>query len=229
MTHWRTYAFIISLFPVLFLHGQDNGKDTKSTSFGDILHQTYVRIGYDAGKKIYARLNGGNMDVAYLNLGYKNHILEFFVGKEAMPYVHQNYMFQTAGSYFKLGYAYNFYDNWGNMHNEITLGLRYGSANFAYDLQGFSFSAPAEIMSSYEWTGHHAYPGLYASWIEIGASVKAEIFHGLYLDLFVSGKRMAKGIPPQNFGLLYVPGFFKTNVSGFGFGLGYGVSYRFGF
>lgn len=227
MTAWRTYGFIINLLLATSLFGQTRKKPARSGILQGLKH-AYLRIGYDAGKKIYAKLNGGNMDAAYLNLGYRNHILELFGGREQMPYVHPSYTFVTTGTYYKIGYAYNFYENWAGMHNEITLGLRYGNARFSYDLQRVAYDAPSPGMPAYVWTGHRQYTGLHAGWIEVGATLKAEIFHGFYLDLFLSGKRLLGGARPGNFDLLYVPGFFRTNVSGFGFGLGYGISYRLG-
>ncbi len=228
MTHWRTYVFIINLLLTVSAFAQPQDTTGRNTGFSSWIKETHLRLGYDLGKKIYSKLNGGNMDAAYLNLGYRNHILELFAGKEQMPFVHPSYTFVTTGTYYKIGYAYNFYENWGNMHNEITLGLRYGNAGFSYDLQRIAYDAPTPEMPAYVWTGHRSYSGLHAGWIEVGATLKAEIFHGVYLDLFLSGKRLLGGSKPDGFDLLYVPGFFRTNVSGFGFGIGYGISYRLG-
>jgi len=192
------------------------------------LKHIYVRIGYDIGQKIYARINNGNIDAAYFHLAYKNHILEFTGGKVLMPYHHSFYAFVTAGNFNNIGYAYNFYENWGKMRNEITLGFRYGTANFSYDIQQIYIPSSLPEMPDYHWVGHRYIHRLHANWVEVEASIKAEIYRGLFLDLFIMGKRMIGSTKPENFDILYVPGFNRTNISKFGFGLGYGISYRFG-
>ncbi len=188
-----------------------------------------LRIGYDIGKKIWSRYKGGNIDEFNLHFSYKNHIIGVIAGKEDMIYDSERYNFSTNGTYFKLEYAYNFYENWEGTENEITLGIRYGHASFDYVLHKFQrIPASTVLPAVYEYP-EKTYSGLHAHWLEVVSSIRAEIFHGLYLELHVSGKYFIKGTQPENFGMVYVPGFYTTNISHFGFGLGYGISYHFGF
>lgn len=188
-----------------------------------------LRVGYDIGKKIWASANGGQIDQAYLWLSYGNHLVEITGGRESMPYRHTTYGLQATGYYIKVGYHYNFYENWGNMRNEITWGIRYAQSRFGYDLQYLDIRYPGPEGTVYHWEGHRYSPPVTARWLETVVTVKAELKWHIYLDLFVAGKWIPR-IPQVGYmEAVYIPGFYETNVSHFGFGLGYGVSYRFGY
>ena len=192
-------------------------------------HAFYLRTGYDVGKKIWSRYRQGNIDHLYLLAGYGNHMLEWTGGKEIMPYRHPTFSMMASGYYWKVGYHYNFYDNWGDMHNEITLGVRYGHANFSYELRDIRIDYPPPYEGTYLNPGPLYFPHLRAWWLELATAVRAELFHHFYLDLMIAGKWMPRIPQAANMTAVYVPGFYQTNISHFGFGLGYGISYRFGF
>ena len=46
--------------------------------------------------------------------------------------------FTTKGSYFKVGFNYNAYENWAGMTNEIYVGLRYGLSFFDQTLNSYT-------------------------------------------------------------------------------------------
>ncbi len=183
------------------------------------------RVGYDMGKKIWSRYKNGNIDEVNLNVIRKNNIIGFIYGRENMPYISQRYRFLTGGQYYKIEYSYNFFENWNNMRNEITLGMRYARAFFDYNLQAYTRIPVTAQLPVAEIEPNRRYENLTASWMEVTSSVKAEIFKNIFLELHVCGKILLQGKQPENFGLIYIPGFYTTNVSGFGFGLGYGISY----
>jgi len=215
--------YIISILGLLtFFTGNAQKKDSLPPAL-----RPGVRLGYDVGKKLWALSKKGNVDEFQLTFNYRNHRLSVIYGKENMPYVHPRYVFRAQGNYFKAGYAYNFYDNWGDMRNDITLGVHLARASFGYMLQSAVRIPLSPVFSPEEIILNKSYTGLHATWIEAVSSVRAEIFKGLFLELHVSGKYYLSGTPPENFGLVYIPGFYTTNISRFGFGMGYRVSYLF--
>ncbi|NPA46727.1 MAG: hypothetical protein GXO24_05875 [Chlorobi bacterium] len=225
----RTFIFsILTLLALAVAPAQTDTSAVKKTSpFAGRMH---LRLGYDIGKKIWSHYRHGNIDQAYLNLGYGNHIFELTAGTETMPYTHPTFSLVSEGRYWKAGYHYNFYDNWGDMHNEITLGIRYARAAFDYRLDQIHIDYPAPYDHwSYTRNGSVRFDRLHAWWLELTTAVRAELFHNLYLDLYVSGKWMPRTPQAGDMTAVYVPGFYRTNVSHFGFGLGYALSYRFGF
>ncbi len=209
---------LLSGTTLLFAQADSIVSNEKKASLG-------LRPAYDIGKKIWSRYRGGNIDQIALHLNYNNHIAGIVWGKEQMPFTTDRYDFFTSGSYFKLEYAYNFYENWPGTSNEITLGIRYAHATFDYTLYRFQRIPSVPVFMPADETFSREFKRLDAHWLEITSAVRAEIFRGLYLELHISGKYYLNGKRPQNFGLIYIPGFHTTNVSKFGFGLGYGISY----
>jgi hypothetical protein len=184
-----------------------------------------VRISYDLGKRLWASYKNGRIDQVSFFLSRGKHIAGFYYGNEQMPYVSPRYVFSVTGNYFKLEYAYNFFDNWPGMRNEIDLGIRYGQARFDYFLTSYELTPAFPGYTAVHVQTAREYNRLKASWIEASVNVRAEIFKGFFLDLSVSGKYFLNGSKPDNFSLIYIPGFYTTNISRFGFGLGYGISY----
>jgi hypothetical protein len=45
--------------------------------------------------------------------------------------------FTTKGSYLKVGFDYNAYENWLDMENIISIGLRYGFSTFNQELNSY--------------------------------------------------------------------------------------------
>ncbi len=137
-----------------------------------------------------------------------------------------NLVSSTKGSYAKIGFDYNFYNNWVGMNNSIVAGLRYGFSTFDQELNSFGVytgdaTFPGTIIN--ETTN---YSGLSAQWIEFVFGVKTEIVSNLFLSINLQLKNKISEDIPENFGNIYIPGFNRTNdFSDFGVGFGFGVSY----
>ena len=134
--------------------------------------------------------------------------------------------FTTKGSYFKVGADYNIYENWLDMENLITLGMRYGVSSFSQELNSYSIYAP--YPSPFE--GQSAivprkFDGLSAHWIELVAGVKAEVINNIFLGFSVRLNHLVSNKKPDNFDNLYIPGFNRTYEADFGVGFNYTVSY----
>ena len=189
----------------------------------------FIRPGYDIGKKIWASTRGGKLDEFSVDAGYKRYRLDLIYGLEQNPLDFKKYRFDVQGSYWKAGISYNAYENWPGTDNDITIGLRYAQAKYFYHIRQaviYPYGAQGEPVI---WELNETTRKLQARWIEVISSVKTEIFRGLYLELRIAGKYLLKADEPTHFESVYIPGFFKTNISKFVFGMGYGISYKIKF
>jgi hypothetical protein len=134
--------------------------------------------------------------------------------------------FTTKGTYFKAGFDYNCYENWLNMENQVSIGLRYGVSSFSQTLNTYGIYNPypyfgqAPIVESGE-----KFNGLSAGWIEVVAAVKAELFANLYAGFSLRVSRLVSNKQPENFENLYIPGFNRTYGGNFGAGFNYTLTY----
>lgn len=134
--------------------------------------------------------------------------------------------FTTKGTYFKAGFDYNIYENWLDMENMITLGMRYGVSSFSQELNSYRIYNPNPYFDESDIVNEsRKYDGLSAHWIEIVAGVKAEVFDNFFLGFTVRMNRLVSNKKPDNFDNLYIPGFNRTYDGDFGVGFNYTVSY----
>lgn len=130
------------------------------------------------------------------------------------------------GSYFKVGMDYNAYNNWLDMNNSIYVGLRYGNSRFketlhSYRIYNTNQELPTEIREVNE-----VFENLNLHWMELQFGIKTELFKNLFLGLHIELKTSISETPPDNFGILYAPGFNRTyDTSSFGIGYGYTLTY----
>lgn len=134
--------------------------------------------------------------------------------------------FTTKGTYVKLGFDYNSYENWLDMENMIHIGLRYGFSSFSQELNTYKvyntstyFPEAAPVASGTKFNG------LSAHWAEVVAGIKAELFNNLYAGFSVRLNYLASNDKPDNFDNLYIPGFNRTYDGKFGVGWNYTISY----
>ena len=134
--------------------------------------------------------------------------------------------FTTNGSYFKVGFDYNAFENWLNMENMIYAGMRVGFSSFDHQVNSYKIY---ENNNNYYGqtiiaTGEK-FSGQTASWVEIVGGVKAELFNNLYLGFSVRLNYLISNKEPENFANLYIPGFNRTYDGKFGAGFNYTLSY----
>jgi len=134
--------------------------------------------------------------------------------------------FTTKGTYFKFGADYNMYENWLDMENLITLGMRYGFSSFTQDLNSYSIYNPNSYFNdSSIITEGKEFSGLSAHWLEAVVGMKAEIFDNLYIGVSVRMNYLLTEKEPEDFENLYIPGFNRTYDGKFGVGFNYTLSY----
>ncbi|WP_255566924.1 DUF6048 family protein [Flavobacterium litorale] len=154
------------------------------------------------------------------------------IGNEDYTIDDRQLNFTTNGSYLKIGFDYNAYENWLDMENMIYAGMRYSFASFSQtlnsytiydnrviDANGIRYLDPVTVESGTE------YSGLTAHWVEVVGGIKAEVFDNLFLGFSLRLNYMITDTKPDNFDNLYIPGFNKTYIGKFGAGFNYSISY----
>tara|TARA_B100000945_G_C20355808_1_gene584601 strand:- start:257 stop:991 length:735 start_codon:yes stop_codon:yes gene_type:complete len=139
--------------------------------------------------------------------------------------------FTTNGSYLKLGFDYNMFENWENMRNQVTLGLRLASSSHSQILNSYSIldrtrfwpSSSSLITNGFS-TGERF--NLNAQWFEVVFGFKVQLIKNIYTGLSFRLNRLVKDKIPSNFDNIYIPGFNrKTEDNIFGAGFNYTLTY----
>ena len=156
----------------------------------------------------------------------RKHYLAAEIGNENKTVDDDRLDFTTKGTYVKVGFDYNTYENWLDMENMIYVGLRYGVSSFSQTLNSYQIYNPnpyfgeAPVVVPAE-----KFSGLSAQWLEVVAGVKAKVFNNVYIGFSFRLNRIISQKRPANFDNLYIPGFNRTYNGNFGVGFNYTVSY----
>ena len=143
--------------------------------------------------------------------------------------------FTTKGTYLKLGFDYNMYENWQGMDNHVTIGLRFASSSHSQFLHNYTIldrtrfwpSSDLPITTGYA-TGER--PNLNAQWFEVVVGFKVQLLKNMYMGLSLRLNRLLNDKLPENFDNIYIPGFNKkTEDNIFGAGFNYTVTYSLPF
>lgn len=134
--------------------------------------------------------------------------------------------FTTKGSYFKVGFDYNAHENWLDLENIISIGLRYGLSSFTQEINSFEIYNPNPYFGEEtETPSGQEFGGLTASWIEVVAGVKTRVFDNFFVGFSLRANRLISNQKPGGFDNLYIPGFNRTYDGDFGVGFNYTVTY----
>jgi hypothetical protein len=133
----------------------------------------------------------------------------------------------TKGTYLKVGFDYNVYDNWLDMENIISIGLRGGFSTFSQELNNYKIYNPHPYWGQMPLTtSREKFNGLTAGWIEVVAGLKVKVYNNIFagfslrMNALVFDKK-----PSDNFENLYIPGFNRTYAGNFGAGFNYTITY----
>lgn len=156
----------------------------------------------------------------------KKHFLAAEVGNENKTTDDERLNFTTKGSYLKVGFDYNGYENWLDMENVISIGLRYGFSTFNQQLNSYRiYNTNQYFGETAALTSGQKYNGLTASWIEVVAGMKAKVFNNVFVGFSLRFNRLISNKQPSGFENLYIPGFNRTYNGDFGVGFNYTVTY----
>lgn len=154
------------------------------------------------------------------------------VGNEEVTKQVEQVNFSTKGTYYKIGFDLNMFDNWEGMDNQVVLGLRLASSSYNHFLNSYTlldrspfWQEAGAITDSGFATGER--PNLDAFWIEIITGFKVELVTNIYLGLSLRLNRLINDTVPENFDNIYIPGFNKkTEDNKFGASFNYTLTYR---
>ncbi|MFC4740668.1 DUF6048 family protein [Flavobacterium ponti] len=221
MKHMSKYIF--SLICLCFsLQGIAQVKDTikQKERYG-------VRVGVDLHritKSFYDKDYQGIEFVGDYRISQKFY-LAGELGNEDKTVDDDRFNFTTKGTYFKVGFDYNSYENWLDMENMIYVGMRYGVSSFNHTLNTYSIYDPTNYYGLTTLESGEKFEGLNASWIEIIGGLKAEVFSNFYVGFSVRLNYLVSNKKPENFDNLFIPGYNRTYDGKFGAGFNYTVSY----
>jgi len=163
--------------------------------------------------------------VADVNV-YKRFYAALEIGKEEKTSEEEYINFTTDGTYAKIGFNYNAYNNWPGMNNDIYVGMRYGISLFNHTLNSYTPNIYGNYFTITENTTNIDYNDLNLHWVELVFELNVETFKNLYLGASMSFNKVISAKEPTNFKNLYAPGFGRIYENQTGFGLNYTVSYK---
>ena len=237
MKHISKFTFSIALVLLSFL---GNAQDTsvsektkeKATIKKDSTPVKKERYGLRLGVDLF-KLTRSFYETDYRGLELvgdyrltRRHYLATEIGNENKTVDDDQVNFTTKGTYIKVGFDFNSFQNWGNMENIVSVGLRYGASSFSQTLNSYQIYNPNPYFgeSPVIISGEN-FDGLSAQWIEVVAGMKAEVFNNVFIGFSFRLNRLMSQKIPNNFDNLYIPGFNKTYNGAFGVGFNYTVSY----
>jgi hypothetical protein len=216
---------------LVLLSFSGNAQEAKTATKDSIAPKTErygLRVGVDLFKltrSFYEKDYRGIELVGDYRLTRK-HYLAVELGNENKTVDDDQVNFTTKGSYLKVGFDYNSYQNWLDMENIISVGLRYGVSSFSQRLNSYEIYNPNQYFGENPVViAGDEYSGLSAQWIEVVAGMKAEVFNNVFVGFSVRLNRLVNQKLPNNFDNLYIPGFNRTYNGDFGVGFNYTVSY----
>ena len=191
------------------------------------------RYGLRVGVDLY-KLTRGLYDENYKGIELvgdyrltKKYFLAAEIGSEDKTTLDDRLNTTTKGTYLKAGFDYNGYENWLDMENIISIGLRGGFSTFSQELNSYKTYNPNPYWGEIPWKpSGETFNGLTASWLEVVAGVKVKVINNIFvgfslrMNVLITDKK-----PSDNFENLYIPGFNRTYAGNFGAGFNYTVTY----
>ena len=228
----QIYLFIISicLFTNMLI-GQTESNSTDTLIKKDkLLNINKIRLGFDLLKPILLSSEGDNLNyeiVGDLQLT-ENIYLAGEYGLIDKVIEDENINFNSSGSFLRIGFDYNMFENWIGMDNSIYIGLRYGTSNFSSKILDYNVRNKDSYFSNLVTNEFQTieYSNLSGNWIELLLGIKVETFKNVYLGLSLRLNKLLSDKKPDNFGNLFIPGFNKvTDENTFGSGFNYTLTY----
>lgn len=187
-----------------------------------------IRVGADLSKiakTIYDSDYKGLELVADLRLT-KKYFLAGELGNENKTTNDDQINFSTKGTYFKVGFDYNAHENWLDLENIISLGLRYSVSTFSQQINNYEVYNPNPYFGEIPNTqSGQKYDGLSAQWIEVVAGVKTRVFDNFFVGFSLRANVLTSNQKPGGFDNLFIPGFNRTYDGNFGVGFNYTLTY----
>ena len=225
MKHTSKFTFSIVLILLSFLV---NAQQKKTDSIPPKIEKFGIRFGADIFKltrSFYDKNYKGIEFVGDYRLT-KNYYLAAELGNENKTTEDDRLNTTAKGTYIKVGFDYNSYENWLDMRNMVFIGLRYGASTFSQQLNSYKlYNTSTYFPEAPTVISGEKFNGLTSQWIEVVLGLKAEVLKNIYLGFSLRMNRLLTNTKPDNFENLYIPGFNRTYNGDFGIGFNYSVSY----
>ena len=228
----QIYLFIISIcLSTNMLIGQTESNSTDTLIKKDkLLNINKIRLGFDLLKPILSSSEGDNLNyeiVSDLQLT-ENIYLAGEYGLVDKVIEDENINFNSTGSFLRIGFDYNMFENWIGMDNSIYVGVRYGTSSFSSKILDYNVRNKDSYFSNLVTDEFQTieYSNLSGNWVEVLLGIKVETFKNVYLGLSLRLNKLLSDEKPNNFGNLFIPGFNKvTDENTFGSGFNYTLTY----
>jgi hypothetical protein len=217
------FIFSLSLVCISLL-GNAQTKDTAKVMYPE---RYGLRVGVDLHKiarSFYEKDYKGFEVVGDYRLS-KRFYIAGEIGNEDKTVDDDRLNFTTKGTYFKVGFDYNSFENWLDMENMIYAGMRYGVSSFSQTLNSYTIYDPTNYYGENTIISGAEFDGLNASWLEIVGGIKAELFNNLYMGFSVRLNYLVSNKKSDGFDNLFIPGYNRTYDGKFGAGFNYTLSY----
>ncbi len=225
MKHTSKFTFSIALILLSF---SVNAQQIKTDSIPPKIERFGIRFGADLFKltrSFYDKNYKGIEFVGDYRLT-KNYYLAAELGNENKTTEDDRLNTSAKGTYIKVGFDYNSYENWLDMRNMVFIGLRYGASTFSQQLNSYKlYNTSTYFPEAPTVVSGEKFNGLSAQWLEVVVGMKAEVLKNIYVGFSVRMNRLLSNTKPENFDNLYIPGFNRTYNGDFGVGFNYTVSY----
>ena len=217
------FIFSLSLVCVSLL-GNAQTKDTAKVSYPE---RYGLRLGVDLHKiaRTFYEKDYRGLEVVGDYRLTKKFFIAGEIGNEDKTIDDDRLNFTTKGTYFKVGFDYNSFENWLDMENMIYIGMRYGVSSFSHTLNTYKIYDPTNYYGETIITSGAKFDNLNASWVEVIGGIKAELFNNLYLGFSVRLNYLVSNKKPADFDNLFIPGYNRTYDGKFGAGFNYTLSY----
>jgi hypothetical protein len=217
------FIFSLSLVCVSLL-GNAQTKDTAKVSYPE---RYGLRLGVDLHKiaRAFYEKDYRGLEVVGDYRLTKKFFIAGEIGNEDKTIDDDRLNFTTKGTYFKVGFDYNSFENWLDMENMIYVGMRYGVSSFSHTLNTYKIYDPTNYYGETIITSGAKFDNLNASWVEVIGGIKAELFNNLYLGFSVRLNYLVSNKKPADFDNLFIPGYNRTYDGKFGAGFNYTLSY----
>ena len=223
MKYMLKFIFSLSLVCISLL-GNAQTKDTAKVMYPE---RYGLRVGVDLHKiarSFYEKDYRGFEVVGDYRLS-KRFYIAGEIGNEDKTVDDDRLNFTTKGTYFKVGFDYNSFENWLDMENMIYAGMRYGVSSFSQTLNSYTIYDPTNYYGENTIISGEEFDGLNASWLEVVGGIKAELFNNLYMGFSVRLNYLVSNKKPDGFDNLFIPGYNRTYDGKFGAGFNYTLSY----
>lgn len=228
LKYFFSLLFLFLTLGLFAQNTQDKKQEKKTDSVVPKTERYGIRVGIDVSKlaqSLYEKNYRGFEIVGDYRLT-KRMFLAGEIGSENKNVIDNTLNFTTSGTYFKVGFDVNNYENWLDMENIIHVGLRYGVSSFSQKLNSYKiYNTSTYFPQTPEIISDTNYNGLSAQWAEVVAGVKVEVLNNIYVGFSGRLNYLFSNKKPENFDNLYIPGFNRTYDGKFGVGWNYTISY----